>query len=457
MRPFEILLLAAMAAGVAALARPWLARIAVLAMVFTLFGHQLVDLPRWQMFPAYLLCLILAAAVLVRQGRPAPIPLVIAAGLGLVLCAAPPIAFPVFSLPAPDGPYAVGTVSYHWVDADRAEIFTADPADRRELMVQVWYPAAPTTDPRRAPYVPDTRALAPMARLLRLPAFMMSHLGLIRTNAVPDAPAAAGRFPVLVFAHGRAGYAQHNSVQAEMLASHGYVVIAMAQPYAATGVVFPDGRRAAFDRRMMDRRFIDQVIPFLAGDASFVLDELARLDRADPGGRLTGRLDLSRAGMFGLSLGGAVTAQACRDDRRFKACLPMDVFMPAAVVRSGLKQPTMWLSRDAALMRREGWAEVDVLETQSTMRAVFDRLPGEGWIVRAPGFYHQDFSDMPMFLRPPLGRWLGLDGPVEPRRARAIVNAYSLAFFDHTLKGRPEPLLDGPSSAWSDVRLERRR
>ncbi len=457
MRPFEILLLAAMALAVVALARPWLARPAVLAILFTLGGCQLVDQPRWQMLPAYGLALILAATLLARGGRSAPMPMIVAAGLGVILSAAPPIALPVFNLPPPGGPYAIGTVSYHWVDAGRPEIFTADPADRRELMVQVWYPAAPTTDPRRAPYVPDTTALAPLARLLKMPAFMVSHLGLVRTNAIPAAAAAPGRFPVLIFAHGRGGYAQHNSVQAELLASHGYVVVAMAQPYAATGVVFPDGRRADFDPRMMDRRFIDQVTPFLATDASFVLDRLAQVDRVDPQGRLTGHLDLSRAGMFGLSLGGAVTAQACLTEPRLKACLPMDVFMPAAVVRQGLTQPTMWISRDAALMRREGWAEADVIETQTTMRATFDRLPGEGWLVMAPGFYHQDFSDMPLFLRPPLGRWLGLDGPVDPRQAEHIVGAYSLAFFDHTLKGRPEPLLEGPSPAFPGVRLERRR
>jgi hypothetical protein len=58
------------------------------------------------------------------------------------------------------------------------------------------------------------------------------------------------------------------------------------------------------------------MIPFLAADAAFVLDRLEGLDRADPGGRFTGRIDLTRAGLFGVSPGGIVAAQACRGDPR---------------------------------------------------------------------------------------------------------------------------------------------
>lgn len=401
MRPFEILLLAALAGAVLALARPRLRPPALILLTLALFLHGAGEGPRWQMLPAYGLAMALGLLLLrAPEHRPRRWA-VAAAGLAVALAALPPVALPVFRLPSPDGPYAVGRTGFDWTDPARPEIFTADPSDHRRLAVQVWYPAERPKRTRQpgAPYLTDTAALAPMARLLKLPAFMLGHLGLIRTNAVTDAPAAPGRFPVLIFAHGRGGYAQHNSVQAEYLASHGYIVVAMAQPYAASGVSFPDGRRLDFDPRMMDRRFIDRVIPFLASDAGFVLDRLAGVDASGP---LAGRLDLIRTGMFGLSLGGAVTAQACLTETRIKACLPMDVFMPAAVVKRGLTQPTLWLSRDADTMRREGWREADVVETQTTMRAAFDRLPGEGWIVRAPGFYHQDFSDMPLFLSP---RW----------------------------------------------------
>ena len=36
---------------------------------------------------------------------------------------------PIFQFPRPTGPYAIGTLTYHWVDAERAEIFTDAPDD----------------------------------------------------------------------------------------------------------------------------------------------------------------------------------------------------------------------------------------------------------------------------------------------------------------------------------------
>jgi predicted dienelactone hydrolase len=49
-----------------------------------------------------------------------------------------PIVIPVFHFSHPTGPYQIDTLTYHWVDADRLEVFIADPTDRRELMVQIW-------------------------------------------------------------------------------------------------------------------------------------------------------------------------------------------------------------------------------------------------------------------------------------------------------------------------------
>src|SRR4051794_29755096 len=54
---------------------------------------------------------------------------------------------------APTGPYKVGTVSRHFVDKTRDEFFADDPAARRELMVQFWYPADVTGDAKLAPYL----------------------------------------------------------------------------------------------------------------------------------------------------------------------------------------------------------------------------------------------------------------------------------------------------------------
>ncbi|MHA6619773.1 alpha/beta hydrolase family protein [Pseudonocardia sp. DLS-67] len=461
MRPLEASLLTAIVLAFVVLVvcpgRARHLRLLALLPLPALAAQVLVEGARWQMIPAYVLSGLAALGWLTRPaGRPPGRGVAVGLGvLGLAVAIAVPVVVPVFRLPVPTGPYAVGTQTYHWVDAGRPDVFTADPDDRRELVVQVWYPAADEPSAPRAPYVADGRALAPLARLMKLPGPTFDYFDQVRTNAVAGAPAVREdtRYPVLIFSHGRGGYRQHNTAQVEELVSHGYVVAAIDHPHASAGVIFPDGRQVDMDPRMLDRPFIDTVIPFLAQDASFTLDRLADVDHADD--VLAGRLDLDHVGMFGVSLGGAVTGEACKNDPRIGACLPIDVFLPAEVVSQGLHQPVMWISRDAGTMRREGWSESDVEETHRTMRAVYDRLSGPGYIVLVPGMYHVDFSDFPLFS-PMLAKPLGLSGSLDPQRAREIPDAYAQAFFDKHLKGRPAPLLDGPSARFPEVLFESR-
>jgi hypothetical protein len=133
----------------------------------------------------------------------------------------------------------------------------------------------------------------------------------------------------------------------------------------------------------------------------------------------------------------------------------MDVWMPADVVQTGLRQPTMWITRDAATMRREGWPQAAADETLGTMRKVFEESPADGYFVSIPGMYHEEFSDAPFMT--PLAPWLGVSGPMDARRGQATVSGYELAFFDHYLKGTPQPLLAGPSARFPEVLFQYRR
>jgi predicted dienelactone hydrolase len=457
----------------------------VLALPVVAATQALVEGPRWQLIPAYALAVLFGVAGGVRLWRRQPAArgrarrIVVgvgvgAAALGLVVAVALPAVLPVFQLPHPTGPYAIGTVTYHWVDADRDEVITADPNDRRELMVQVWYPASPDPSAPRAPYIDDADAVAAAsAALVGLPGFVLGHLRYVRGHAVASAPVADGEaaYPVLVFLPGKGGYRQVNTFQVEELVSHGYVVAAIDQPYTASVVVYPDGRRAEYDRRLeppqrqpgWDPRtapahnpLADGFVPHLAEDVSFVLDQLTEVNRADPQGVLTGRLDLARVGLFGQSLGGNVGGTACLREPRLRACLLEDAYMTAEVVAAGLTQPTMWITRDADTMRLErqksgGWGDAAIEEHLSTMRAVFESLPGDGYYVEVVGMFHIEMTDVPLFS--PLVE-LTAGGPVGVRRVHEIIYAFSMAFFDRHLRGRPAPLLDGPSPEYPEVRID---
>lgn len=119
--------------------------------------------PRWQLLPAYALAVFFALIWLrptFTSGRDPsvsrrrhPVFVAVGAGLGVValaLAVALPILGPVFRFAQPEGPYAIGTLTYHWVDATRQEAFAADRIGRRQLVVQIWYPAQANTLQRRS-------------------------------------------------------------------------------------------------------------------------------------------------------------------------------------------------------------------------------------------------------------------------------------------------------------------
>jgi len=370
------------------------------------------------------------------------------------------------------------------VDASRAEVFSTDPHARRELMAQVWYPTRKGSSSQQTPYISDSDVVtAALARLHNFPDFSLKPLQYVNTHAVLSAPAADQRpsYPVLIFLEGLTGYRQMNTFQVEELVSQGYIVVGLDQPGAAAMVVFPDGHQiAGLSKAQMEpltqqsvspsekapllngQEFKDGNIPYFAQDVSFALDQLASINKSDPLGSLTGKLNLEQIGLFGVSFGGMVGAQACLNDLRIKACLVMDVVMSADVVQMGLQQPSMFITRPAGTMRLEreksgGWTEQDIQQTQSTMRAVYDSLPGAGYFVQVPGMFHIDLTDDNTLS--PIFPTIGFSGPIGSQRAHEIINAYSLAFFNQHLKNLPEALLEGSSKQlrFAEVLFEARR
>ena len=357
MRPVETLLIVAnlLTFFVLAVSLPrsmrWMRYSALIALLIAA-AQLLVEGPRWQMVPAYALTGLFFLVWLLQNsalaGRPAgqkrthrlTVGLVIGLGvLGLAVSIVLPMVLPVFRFPHPGGPYKIGTLTYHWVDATRPELFTADPNARRELMVQIWYPAKGDPSSPRAPYMQEADAVtAAFARIHHKPEFIFGAFKYVTTNALPSAPVADGEpgYPVLLFLEGATGFRQMNTFQVEELVSHGYIIAAIDQPGAAADVVFPDGHQAAGlpveqiqalirpsympgkSAPLLNGRALtdSSIIPYLTQDAIFTLNQLVALNQADPNGILTGRLDMQHVGTFGVSLGGIVVGEACRLEPR---------------------------------------------------------------------------------------------------------------------------------------------
>ncbi|MFH8980067.1 alpha/beta hydrolase family protein [Streptomyces varsoviensis] len=247
-------------------------------------------------------------------------------------------------LPAPGGPYPVGTRAFPLLDPGRTDPWQAD--RRRELMVQVWYPAAARTED-----APAARYLTPSvaAHVLRMWAEEGEEFGPeveealagVRIHAVDGAPVASGPpggsgllvasgppmasgppaasgppWPLVLFSPGLGEYRAGLTALAEDLASRGYVVASVDHPGDAAAVEFPDGRLVPHREPEggaageLETRYL----PTRVADLRFVLDRLLA-----PGSPWHGLLDPARIGVAGHSLGGAAAAELARVDAQLDA------------------------------------------------------------------------------------------------------------------------------------------
>ncbi len=461
MRLFEILLLIALLVLLLWLLvsrkRPsWLLALPGLATLLAAL-HFAFEGYRWQMVPAYgLTAVFFLLALRWRDPNFQPPRLAPLGGLlGLLLwlvTGALAVAMPVPTLPEATGPYAVGTFTTYLVDESRPENYTEDPNDNRELVAQVWYPAA-NQDGEPASYLPDLDIAGPaIAEQFGLPAFLVSHVNLTELDIWQDVPAAddGEPFPVIVFSHGLTGIRMQNTAMVRELVSHGYVVIAPEHSYANAITIFPDGRIFLYDPSRIfpsgesNAPEAKPLVQTWANDIGFLLDTMAGWHEEE-GHVLHGSLNLDAVGVFGHSTGGGATVQFCLQDSRCKAGVGLDSWvLPVndTVLESGPSQPFMFISTPRWLGP----------ENQARGQAIFQNLTADGYELTLADTQHYDFTDI--VLLSPLTPQLGLSGNINSAYSITIQNEYLLAFFEQYVRERPSTLLTQPSS-YPELTIER--
>jgi predicted dienelactone hydrolase len=419
--------------------------------------HLLVEGYRWQMLPLYALTglMILSAFPHLAQaatGEFNRLSWSAAGRLGtLVLLAASttlPALLPVPSIPAPGGPYQVGTRTLVLVDNSRRELYSGKD-EPRKFMVQLWYPANPGPDDRHAPWMNDATTYGrAISTYLGLPTFFLDHLVLAQTPAWQDAALKPtdGGYPLILFSHGWNGFAAQNTEQALELASRGYVVVALQHTYGAVVTVFPDSEIAYNNPSALPdgapEDEYDAAAHLLAdqwaGDISYTLDVLGNMVM-DVRGPFWGAFDFNRIGVYGHSTGGGAAIQFCGTDPRCKAILGMDPFMTPVsrqVLDNGLPQP-------AFFMFSQRWHDLTDSKNNRLFTQFYSNLDPSTHVIYIQGTAHYDFSDLPLLS--PIAPQLGLKGPLNGKRVTEIVDDYLISFFEMTLKDQPTDLFDRPS------------
>ena len=240
--------------------------------------------------------------------------------------------------------------------------------------------------------------------------------------------------PLVVFSHGLGGIKTQNSIQAEELASRGYVVIAADHAFDAFLTLFEDGTTADYRSSgqgiTTEEEFWAARGPQLAtrtADVVFMLDVIttaqngaeSALQIANPN-PLWQRVDLSRIGVFGHSFGGATGIMALVSDPRIRAAVVLDGWMvpvPEAIIDRGASKPLLYLGQ-------ESWGEPLNYEKLARFEANSSGLVTTEILA---GTKHMDFSDSPHLSS--FAKRVGFAGSVPAEQLRAKLNADILRFF----------------------------
>jgi dienelactone hydrolase len=195
-----------------------------------------------------------------------------------------------------------------------------------------------------------------------------------RMWAVADASAAAGKFPVVIYAAGGGGPAFENADLCEYLASHGYIVLASRSLGTRTKLINVD----------------PEGLDTQARDIRFLLAYAQTLPQAD----------MTHVAAAGWSWGGLANALAASLDSRITALVSLDGTQHKeynkAVARTGLTLPWLYIQRRPESVRE---LAADGMETSSILlnEAKYADLYH---VVMAP-MEHLDFSSYALRMATP--------------------------------------------------------
>jgi predicted dienelactone hydrolase len=391
---------------------------------------------RWQMLPAEALILATVAMLALGAepaglGKGAALVLSLAAGALAVTLAA---GFPLAKLPAPTGPYAVGTTTLELV-RPASDAYALE----RRLLVKTWHPAEPAPGGRFEPLWAELRSPG-MPAPLRL---ALGYFDGMETHSCPGAPIriADAPYPLVIYNHALVSSPSDNTLLAEELASRGFIVVAVshrdhAAEQAALQEAIPAEERArdqalyaawraATDRaeraRVMGEIYANssgmaEVVRRRTADTAFVLDRIEAVLAAIPGAGEATIADLDRVGAVGFSIGGAVATRWCMTDPRCRAAANLDGGAFGAPADGTLGIPYLMLYAEATAGANDG------LKARAAALFEDETFPGAG---------HLDFTDAALLS--PLMKRLGALGPAPGAEILRRKNARVLEFFEPRL------------------------
>ena len=365
----------------------------------------------------------------------------------------------------PTGPYAVGRQNVFWIDSTRR-----DPTDTtrwREISASIWYPASSRGKAgAEAPLPADWETRRLQALETKLGPDIGSAMREFVVHARSDAPLLAGtsRLPVLLFTPGLSWLATDYSVLLEDLASHGYIVVGFSPTGFSDPVTFPDGR--VVRRSLGNGASIASDQSYINDDAGFVMRKIPALDRY---GFLHDRIDLSRIGAFGHSIGGAVSLALAARDTTIRGAINIDGDLMGDAREIRPHQPILLLNSDMPNVDEAPaeWPPKRVELTRDGLERSEKRRSDE-WAnvssqsvsahrVLITGAEHLNFTDAALasvHTTSRAARWMKF-GSIDPQRALTITTELVRSFFDQVFgRAGVDDVFTSAQHRFAEVKVE---
>ena len=368
----------------------------------------------------------------------------------------------MFEFPRLTGRYKIGSTQRYIKDESRQEIYNKDnPAQKRELMTSVWYPA-------------HTHAYLEIYNELNLEQTKqewrdkgcseedIALFDQVFCHASPNAQLLKphNQYPVIIFSHGYGDCSPSiYTAFCEELASHGYVVISISHTYYASKTTFPDGRIIKASTEIMSRWPNADDIKIWVGDVDCVLNEIKQWN-TDPADQFFGLLDLNKIGMFGHSYGGAVSFEMCAFDDRIKTGISLDAALYGKATLNNMNKPFMFIMAEAsvtqALMTDEEVAQKHSMSLE-VIKSIREKTKASDNFMKfdlptlnnstnpssfiIPNLEHGAFSDFSLMKETPFFKkhkdkipFEKIVGAVDGVATIKLINQYIVEFFKENLK-----------------------
>ena len=249
--------------------------------------------------------------------------------------------------------------------------------------------------------------------------------------------------PLILFSHGlgKTYNGMTYTYLCQSIAAQGYVVASVSHTYGCKPIQFPDGRVADYHFPVCSsKHMFDIETEIWVADMVCALNECMQRNMHE-GDMLYNKVDVSRVGIIGHSLGGSTALQVCRRDSRVAVAVNLDGPLYGIDSMSPIAKPMLFIFGSSVLPSQNTSLGRVPNHYQFFWRSYFN----QGWLpslnkfiascsayahaITIDGIVHDTFTDYAFTPDPVIQPWL-IDGA----QAQIMIRDYVGDFLEKKLK-----------------------